>query len=73
MAISNTTLLSELSKINDSRLDRQKLHKLIDIFTITVCGVICGVNTWNEIAQYGQSKQDWLKIFLELPQRNPFT
>jgi len=71
MTSSNITLISEFSKINDPRLDRQKLHKLVDIFAITVCAVICGANTWNEIAQYGQSKHDWLKTFLELPNGIP--
>lgn len=71
MTNSNITLISEFSKINDPRLDRQKLHKLIDIFAITVCAVICGANTWNEIEQYGQSKHDWLKTFLELPNGIP--
>jgi predicted transposase YbfD/YdcC len=71
MTSSNITLFSEFSKINDPRLDRQKLHKLIDIFAITVCAVICGANTWNEIEQYGQSKHDWLKTFLELPNGIP--
>lgn len=71
MTSSNITLISEFSKINDPRLDRKKLHKLIDIFAITVCAVICGANTWNEIEQYGQSKHDWLKTFLELPNGIP--
>lgn len=71
MPTSNITLISEFSKINDPRLDRRKLHKLIDIFAITVCAVICGANTWNEIEQYGRSKDDWLKTFLELPNGIP--
>jgi predicted transposase YbfD/YdcC len=33
--------------------------------------VICGANTWNEIEQYGHSKHDWLKTFLELPNGIP--
>src|SRR6056297_199702 len=71
MITSNIPLISEFSKINDPRLDRRKLHKLIDIFAITVCAVICGANTWNEIEQYGQSKHEWLKTFLELPNGIP--
>ncbi len=71
MTTPNTTLFSKFSKINDPRLDRRKRHKLIDIFTITVCAVICGANTWNEIEQYGQSKHDWLKTLLELPNGIP--
>ena len=71
MDVSNITLISDFSKINDPRLDRRKLHKLIDIFVITVCAVICGANTWNEIEQYGHSKHDWLKTFLEMPNGIP--
>ena len=71
MTPSNITLISEFSKIKDPRLDRQKLHNLTDIFVITVCAVICGANTWNEIEQYGQSKHDWLKTFMELPNGIP--
>jgi predicted transposase YbfD/YdcC len=71
MTTSNITLISEFSKIDDPRLDRRKRHKLVDIFAITVCAVICGANTWNEIEQYGHSKHDWLKTFLELPNGIP--
>ncbi|WP_084068815.1 transposase family protein [Desulfocicer vacuolatum] len=52
-------------------MERQKRHLLIDIFEITLCVVICGANKWNEIAQYGESKYDWLKTFLKLPNGIP--
>ncbi len=71
MIESDSSLLSELAEINDPRLERQKRHLLIDIFAITICAVICGANTWNEIAQYGESKHDWLKTFLKLPNGIP--
>ena len=40
-------------------------HKLTDILAIAIC-VICGANTFTEIAQYGQGKQGLLKKFLAL-------
>ena len=54
MIESDSSLLSKLAEINDPRVERQKRHLLIDIFAITICAVICGANTWNEIAQYGE-------------------
>ena len=71
MIESDSSLLSKLAEINDPRVERQKRHLLIDIFAITICAVICGANTWNEIAQYGESKHGWLKTFLKLPNGIP--
>ncbi|CCK78449.1 ISAs1 family transposase [Desulfobacula toluolica] len=65
------TLISELSKITDPRIDRRKEHKLIDILTITICAAICGADTWEQIEQYGNSKYEWLSTFLELPNGIP--
>lgn len=41
-------------------------HKLTDILVIAICAVICGANTFTEMAQYGQGKEVKLKRFLEL-------
>lgn len=71
MSIENISLISELSNINDPRIDRRKYHKLIDILVITTCASICGASTWNAIEQYGHSKYEWLKTFLELPNGIP--
>jgi predicted transposase YbfD/YdcC len=42
-------------------------HKLIDIITIGVCGVLCGAEGREDIEELGQSKENWLREFLELP------
>src|ERR1700722_8481525 len=47
--------------------DRNFRHKLSDILTITILGVICGADNWVEISNFGRSKEDWLRGFLELP------
>jgi DDE_Tnp_1-associated len=46
-------------------------HKLIDIVIITICGTICGADNWEAIAEYGRTKEDWLKTFLVLPNGIP--
>lgn len=53
--------------VTDPRVNRTKKHNLIDIIVIAVCGVISGCETWVEIEQYADMKQDWFKTFLELP------
>jgi len=57
--------------IKDPRIERTKKHKLIDIITITICGVICGADTWVDIAIFGEAKEEWFKGFLELPNAIP--
>lgn len=54
------------SKLEDPRIDRQKLHQLLDIIVIAICGVICGAETWVEIANFGEARKEWFKKFLDL-------
>lgn len=57
--------------LKDPRAAYRIEHKLIDILIITICATICGANDWEAIAEYGQTKQDWLKTWLELPNGIP--
>jgi len=34
---------------------------------ITIAAVLSGCNDWNEIELYGQTKEEWLRKYLELP------
>ncbi len=65
------TIADHFSELEDPRIERTKLHKLIDIITITICAVICGADGWNAIELYGKSKYKFLKKFLELPHGIP--
>ncbi len=65
------TIAEHFSNINDPRIERRKLHKLIDIITISICAVICGADTWEDIELFGESKHEWFKKFLELPNGIP--
>ena len=55
----------------DPRIERQKLHNLIDIGTITICAVICGAEAWTQVEAFGKAKEDWFRTFLELPNGIP--
>jgi predicted transposase YbfD/YdcC len=57
--------------LEDPRVERTKLHKLIDILVIAICAVIAGADNWEDVEEFGKSKLEWLKTFLELPNGIP--
>ena len=57
--------------VTDPRVDRTKLHLLMDILVIAICAVICGADTWVEMEAYGRAKEQWLRQFLTLPNGIP--
>ncbi len=65
------SIMDHFSELVDPRLGRNRRHKLIDIIVLTVCAVISGCETWEDIEDYGEFKVDWLKRFLELPNGIP--
>jgi len=46
-------------------------HLLHDILMIAICALISGADSWTQVAEYGRSKLDWFKEFLELPNGIP--
>jgi predicted transposase YbfD/YdcC len=59
------------SNLEDPRVDRTKLHKLVDILVIAICAVIAGADNWEDIEEFGKARQEWLQTFLELPNGIP--
>ena len=55
----------------DPRVERCKKHRLSDILVIAVCAVICGADSFEEIERFGETKEAWLKGFLDLPNGIP--
>jgi len=64
-------LISLFGDMPDPRLDRKKLHQLGDIIAIAILAVICGAESWVDIEEFGESRYEWLKFFLELPNGIP--
>jgi len=46
-------------------------HLLHDILLLALCALISGADSWTQVAEYGRSKLDWFKDFLELPNGIP--
>jgi predicted transposase YbfD/YdcC len=57
--------------LDDPRIDRSKLHKLLDIVVISICAIICGADDWVAVEMFGNAKHEGLKEFLELPNGIP--
>jgi predicted transposase YbfD/YdcC len=55
----------------DPRVSRTRKHRLDDILAITLCAVICGADTFEEIERFGKAREDWLRGFLALPHGVP--
>ncbi len=46
-------------------------HLFTDILTIAIIAVMCRADDWSEVVTYGQSRLEWFKTFLELPNGIP--
>src|SRR6266704_4757933 len=64
-------ITEHLEIIDDPRTGQNSRHRLIDIIAITICAVIAGNDTWEEVADYAEDQIDWLRQFLPLPHRVP--
>lgn len=68
--MANSVILA-LSAIPDPRGDRGRRHRLIDVLTIGVLSVLCGADHWTQMQDFGESREPWLRTFLELPHGIP--
>jgi predicted transposase YbfD/YdcC len=66
-----TTLLDHFQDLADPRVKRTRRHHLLDIVVITICAVIAGAESWDDIELFGETKADWLATFLALPNGIP--
>lgn len=65
------SLLEHFSELEDPRVDRTRRHELLDIIAIAICAVVCGTESWVEIEDFGEARQEWFKKFLKLPNGIP--
>lgn len=63
---SDNKLMSIFGTIDDPRSHINKLHDLVDILLIGIISVICGAETWKQMVEFANSKEDFLRKFLKL-------
>ena len=64
-------LFSHFDDVPDPRVNRTKRHLLKDILVIAILSTIAGGDGWEDMENYGISKQQWLQKFLDLPNGIP--
>ncbi|MXX54152.1 MAG: transposase family protein [Dehalococcoidia bacterium] len=62
-------LISILSGLQDARIGRTKCPDLIDIASVAICAVVRGADSWVDVDQFGDSKEELYNL-LELPNGN---
>ena len=60
-------LLACLGAVDDPRQAGKVEHRLIDVLAISVCAVLAGAESFEDIALCRQAKRAWLSQFLALP------
>jgi predicted transposase YbfD/YdcC len=60
------SLIEHFEKLADPRVNRTKDHDLIDVLIIAICTLLCAGESFNDMEDFGQAKQDWFKTFLRL-------
>lgn len=51
----------------DPRVSRTQRHDLMNILTIALCAAIAGADSWVQVEEFGWSKLEFLRSFLDLP------
>jgi predicted transposase YbfD/YdcC len=69
MPLALTTVFADLP--DPRRETKNKLHRLTDILVLATCAVIAGADSWEDIAEYGRTKEKFFRRFLELPNGIP--
>ncbi len=60
-------LIEHFASLSDPRREQGRRHLLEEIIFMAMCAILCGADSWLEIADSCEAKSDWLKTFLTLP------
>ena len=60
------SLAEHFGALEDPRVEHLTDHKLLDIITVAICAIICGAETWKDMAMFGQERLEWLRQFIPL-------
>jgi predicted transposase YbfD/YdcC len=55
-----------LSSVPDPRVARTRVHKLVDILVIALLATINGAAGWEDMSEFADVRESWLRGFLEL-------
>lgn len=59
-------ILEIIDEISDPRMEGKVQHKLSTIIFVTLCGILCGCESWSDIRDYCRIKREWLSRYISL-------
>lgn len=65
------TLEEAFSGVEDHRRGPAQRYDLKEMIVMAICAVLCGCDSWVDIADWCEEEEDWLKNFLVLPNGTP--
>jgi predicted transposase YbfD/YdcC len=64
-------LMKYFEAVRDPRIERSRLHPLSSILLMSLCGILCGAESFVGIEEWAKAKRSWLESFLDLPNGIP--
>jgi hypothetical protein len=46
------TIENHFGELTDPRIDRTRLHKVLDILVFAICAVIAGAGNWEDVEEW---------------------
>jgi predicted transposase YbfD/YdcC len=57
--------------IEDHRHGPARRHDLQEMIVMAICAVLCGADSWVDVADWCEDEESWLRTFLKLPHGTP--
>ena len=65
--MSPTDLVEQLATVPDPQVARTRVHRLEEVLAIALLAAIDGADGWDDIADFAEDRESWLRAFLDLP------
>jgi predicted transposase YbfD/YdcC len=65
------TLAEAFAELSDPRTGPAQRHDLREMIVMALCAVLCGADTWVDVAEWAEDNEAWLKRYLVLANGTP--
>ena len=69
--VTNENIIWKIWSIRRSKRYKRKKYKLIDILIMTICGILCGLTDFTNIADFLKIKEEYFTQLLNLEHGTP--
>ena len=60
------SLIEHIKDLADMRVDVTRDRELMDVLTIALCTLLCAGESFNDMEDFSQAKEEWFRTFLTL-------